>query len=474
VTFRRLGFPAGWRESFRPGALLFLLLFVSFAPLFWNSYVYHNDLGFWIEHSGSGYYESGHLFLIRRPLGAVLLNLQTAIAQLFPSLVLLLAFRLFTLVLVVCLGILVNRLLEQHTGLPRLHRAAFVAALLLQPSWLLTVMWTTNLIPGAIAYLAGLGGAIALDRVWARSPKLISRGMAVPALLIAASVLIYPPGALTFFWLPLIKVCFGTSTFRFRHFVRETVFFAAVSIVALTVDEVLIRPLACLGNTCQDWIEPGSTSYSLAPASDFVEKLGVLRDSLTTSLMSWANFAFDPLASSYPGIAAILILLLLTTVISIRQKKRNGTPIIVSATVILAILTGLNAANLVAKFSVVAFRTVSPDTILFGLILVAVLDSVRSIQIRKAIVGVCLAGCAVAAFGTAHHFTRYYSSGWHKLTSVTAAKNGCVLDPAGRTLQPEPELALFFQPQQSSAALHDFAYELFLPWTLWARCKVDH
>jgi hypothetical protein len=449
----------------RSTAVLFGVLLVAFAPLFFFKYSYHNDLGYWVGLPGSGYYESEHLVLVGRPVGAALLNLQTAFVRLFSSIYVLTFLRLVSLGLVAFLGAMLNRVLIEKTSLSRLQRIAFIGAMLLQPSWLLTVMWTTNLIPGAYAYVAGLGAAVALDRGQQSGP----RRWIIPTVLLAISLYCYPPGAVSFFWIPLIHASLGNTKYQIRTFANAFGFFALVSLVCGVIQIFLFRPMICGGNRCRTWATDG-VLYSLQPVEDFVRKSSVLMDSLATTVASWANFGVNPTTHPSLELAAMLALAIAIGVIAMRQRRQVGTPLIVTVVLIVAILVLLNAANLVSKFSVVAFRTVSPNTILVGITLVVITDYPG--RMRKPAIGVVLVAFALCAFATAYHFAGYYAKGWSALTTSTQTRYGCDEDPIGVATMSDPTLARFLQPQQSGVAINDFGYEVFLPWALRGRCKV--
>lgn len=453
------------------------LVFAAFAPLLWTRFAFHNELGFWVGPPGSPFYESGHLILIGRPLLAILASLQKAVLQPFDSLLALQIVRVLSMTLLVLLASLLNRFLAVESNLTRVERIGLITISLLQPSWLAAVMSSGNMLPGVFSYLFGLLGSMVFMRALESGsmPRKLNRGAAAFVLL-GIAFYSYPPGALAFFWLPLVQEIFGKQRPSRRRFAGTALFFGIACAILLAVDSLLIEPTLCRIISCWTWADPTSNEYSRAVSFDLAAKAAVIVDSLQLVSMSWANLAIDSSLhpASYVAVAAMIVAMLL---LCGTRRRREGPasgfdwelPIRVA---ILAVF--LNLANLATGFAIIAFRTVAPSTILLGTLFVLLLERVGRKVWRPYLTFSAIAVLVGCAFATTSHFSGYYRTATENLLAAPKFAETCKAETKDfRWVYSDPNLLQFFGPRQGRGNYSDLGLEVLIPWALPGACRLS-
>lgn len=349
---------------------LFMLMSISCLFIIVHKYVYHNDLGFWCNDNSpfAAHAESGHLIFFGRPLGAMLLNLQTILIRNSHTIYMINIVRVISIILFLGLACLVDYTLIKYTILNKQKRFLLITIMFIHPSWFISLIWASNLLPGIGSYILGLLAALSLQPFSLNSEVfsiLNKKRILLASLLLVSSFYIYPAGALAFFWLPLICWSIGSHKLRVIELLKMFVFFGIVCSLGLLIHYLILKPILCHVTACTTWIAPDSTEYSLKIVSDIFAKILVLWNSVAIVSGSWFLFFYDT-----PVIAALIGFAFIIVAVFPSPKNRifsSNYDKLISISICCIFFLTLNLHNLITNSSVVAFRTVSPLTILLAI-----------------------------------------------------------------------------------------------------------
>lgn len=412
----------------------FWLLLLAFSPCFYFSFVYHNDLGFWVDSGWLPHLESGHLILFARPIGAILLDLQTNFLRLFPFVSVLNIFRFFSFLSLIGMLFLLRQIARIHTALTETQIQIMLLTLALQPAWLESVFWVTAYVPSLFSYICALGAAVLFDPASSGKSQPSLRRIIVAALLVVISFLCYPVGTCSFFWSSLLFVCFRQASLSNRQtfalVLRAVVFFALTCSLALILDRFLLKDLACTHWTvCRTWIPADSTEYSTQLILDPWSKLNTLLSLLKLSTASWFPLwqTLD-IFTSLPGVALLIFAFVPT--------DRTGRNVVwklsswgVAFFWFFSFLILLNSPNLITRGAVVAFRTTAPNSILLAigaLKTLRLISGTRAWTMRFNIMAASLISIlVVSCFLSACRFLSHYEIGWESVAKDSEVQQIC-------------------------------------------------
>lgn len=223
-----------------------------FTPVFFGNFAFHNDYRIWeYNHTNFwfGYPESKHLFIIGRPLGMLLLNLQLLPIQTMHGVWISQSLN------VVILGFLAVSCFYFFQKYIRIHIfcAAILAILLISlPSMTINAIWITNLVPCIIPLFLTIIAQIILQRP---HPSYKLAGV-----LLFLSLLIYPPATLFFTTLTFSKFIFApidTTQNNLKKIINEVILIIVVCIIYFIFLKILKSLLLATNFAGIDW----STAY---------------------------------------------------------------------------------------------------------------------------------------------------------------------------------------------------------------------
>lgn len=431
-------------KSLKLNWLFIAVLFISFVPTLFFRFQYHNDLGYWLDREFGPHPESGHLFYFGRSLGGILLDLHTNILKLFPTLTALTVSRFVSLIFLAVLFYLVEKILTKYTHLSAIHRTIFLLILALQPSWFEAFVWTSNLIPGIIAYIL----AVSAFLVYPKEIKTKWSRYLTPAALLASSFLIYPPGACSFFWGPFILCCFGKENYKFKKVIFDGLFFCAVCVLCLIFHKLVVAGVVCdnYWAKCATWEPENSKEYSWAIITNPLEKLGTLWNLTAITTLSWsALITKGTVLTVLPGFALFVFAFGPDT--RAHEHKMTWQTWARGLCYSLMFLLIFNAPNLVTHGEVIAFRTVAANTIFFSVGLIKLLSLIRYRPIQNTlsilIVGVCVGLCIFVSTKFANHL----QTAWKEVITDAEVRNVCTIGPkVGPKFAAIPAIQKYLKP----------------------------
>jgi hypothetical protein len=264
------------------GGLALTLLAVVAAPVFYAGYAIHNDYYAYL-YQGCCFPETNFLFLIARPLGAILLNVQFFLISGIEALR---AARIagFGLLFLVFLFTYRKFVAIQPEQKFLAWLAAFLIAIL--PGFLLNTIWVANHVPGLIGVLVAIWAYYLVDAAGPENVRARLRGYVVLFL----SFLIYPPAAYYFLVFTVWKGLFGNQPAI--RIIPEVAALAAMSLAYLLFAKFINHPLAVFLSSEKDLLAISTSPYSLALAGSLAGKAEVLRDVVHIGLGLWGADIF--------------------------------------------------------------------------------------------------------------------------------------------------------------------------------------
>jgi hypothetical protein len=279
--------------------LLALAALLVFLPAFVNDFGIHND--YMMGYPRHWTWETRNLKLVGRPLGALLIDIQS---QLYTTVAGLRVQRFVSFLLSIAAGALVFRHFWKRIPLPPLWAAGATFCILLLPTVQVQVLWATNLPPGSIAMLLTVTtyyvlGQAFLDRDWtAGALGRVAAAMAV----FVATALIYPPTALFLLAFPFAHLAFMPleewPKVRRRIF-RDLLFVVVGLLIYFLIAKVYVAAEATAtpeNRRHMEWILKESP-YRLAVAIDVWSKIPLLYHMLVLGLSGIWHLAFDTWAA---------------------------------------------------------------------------------------------------------------------------------------------------------------------------------
>ena len=287
--------------------LSLIVLIIIALPVFYGGYAIHNDYYVYL-YRGCCFPETNFLFLIGRPLGAILLNVEFGLlgglealrwARIFGFVLLFLIF-LFTYIKFVSIQ-------------PERKFLAWLTALLISilPGFLLNTIWVADHVPGLVGTLTAIWAYYLCDTDDANG-KNNTLGYAVLFL----AFLIYPPSAYYFLVFTVWKSLFGDL--QLRAIALDNLVLIIMSVAYLVFAKFINLPLSLPFSPDYAVHAATSSNYSLNLNDDILEKGKVLASLGQIAVGLWGADIFPK-----PWRFVILAILL---AIPYKHLRRNPTP----------------------------------------------------------------------------------------------------------------------------------------------------
>ena len=418
---------------------ILLIFFLTFSPCLIFTYVYHNDLDFWMHVGWVRHVEAGHLVYFSRPVGALLLDIQTNLIRMVPDALLLNGFRVFILFNLILMAAMLDWFLKNELSLKKQERVLVVLGTFLQPSWLLAVIWCSNYVPMVFSHLLGLAAGLLLyHQANEGDQKLLKKILRIflAGVLLAISVLSYPPAACAFFW-PLCLVYLIRGDFKkYKGFFRDGIFFGVSAGAALLFHRFVLKDLFCnFWVQCGTWIPPNSREYSLTIVSNFENKQIVFADILKLVMSSWAAFTGQDTLKLLAVCAMLAGLIFEFSSTGLKKWKKSEILFFLKKTCFRAVFLFLiflilNSPNFVTEGSVVVFRTIAASTILLGIAFLRLTARIAQAHLRTGAVSLLCLLLVVSGFLSAYSQSERYSIIWNVPFSDPAVSRVCAKGPA--------------------------------------------
>ena len=264
------------------GGLTLVVLTIVALPIFYGGYAIHNDYYVYL-YDGCCFPETNFLFLIGRPIGAILLNAEF---QFLTGLESLRIARIFGLGLLFLIFLYTYRKFVSIQ--PQQQFFAWLAALLIAvlPGFLLNTIWVGNHVPGLIGTLVSIWSYYLIDGAAPGDRRRKAQGYAVLFL----SFLIYPTSAYYFLVFTVWKALFGGRPIK--EIILENIALVFLSIGYLIFAKYLSFPLVVLLSP-EEGVRTITTShYSLNLASSLLSKANELRDIAHITFGLWGADIF--------------------------------------------------------------------------------------------------------------------------------------------------------------------------------------
>jgi hypothetical protein len=410
----------------------FALLAVAFAPALLMVYVYHNDVNFWMHPFWTRHVETPHLVYYFRPIGALLIDIQTNLIRLVPSLLILNFVRFLALLMVVASAKIVNKFIEDNLEVKPAVRRMLIVATFLQPTWFIVVAWLHSFMPAVLTHLLSLWASWIFFSSLGKGNLPRVRPAAAAGVLMTIAVLIYPPGACGFFWLPLTALMFGRDRRAMKFALSSTVFFGICGVVSLAVHRFILKDLLCGSWTqCYTGFEATSREYSLVLATSLLEKFFVLMDVISMHGASWLmlieGLLFDPLF-----VGPILLIGLFIIAPKFKSGKLAGLDFRAMAYnfgVLTAFALIFNAPNLVTTGNVVVYRSTCVNSLLFGIALANLLGFVKNKKFQKVAVAAMATLLTFSSMIIGYQRLNRWAGEWHNAFNYPGTEEICQRGP---------------------------------------------
>lgn len=411
-----IGTPNDWRY----GAMIVVLLYVSFSPYLFFDFAFHNDFEIWAYANKvccSGFPEAPHLINIGRFLQ---LYLQGIYLWFFTDLGSLAFGRAFGIAFA-CIGAIMLSCAARKNGMDKLSSAAFGAAVFLLPPAQVNLGWVTNFVPGLFnAVLVLYAASIFPDLqpiLRKEQPAQIQFGGC--AILLLATLFIYPP-TIGFFLLPLmIRILYsGFAKREDRLHAAYTFIFFALTCTAYFLLHRLVF-MKIFGITF-----PASSFYRFDVAIELWENFTKFFYDIFPVMLNLWNPA--PLS----GIAAVILFLIVAPAafliyracqISSPRKVLARSAII--AVVLFVLFLGINVPGLVVIGRPPSFyRAWHPGTAAVLLLLFHRVDLIPQQVIKKGIIFAFLSIGCFFSFDSSLHLATTLSKQFKYATAQIGAQ----------------------------------------------------
>lgn len=361
--------------------------------MFFFQFAYHNDLGFWAYGEPGKdhhmFWETGHLVIFFRPVGAVILNLMGWILREFRGIETLTYARAYNLILLIALALLITEWLSRKISITSRERFLFSIFTFLHPAWFLSTSWIAQSMQGLYSIGASqVGAMIYIEALRIRKTSLFL----ISGFLIVISFYIYPPGTMAAF-LPFIlgNILKSSSenrshekTFSIYSILKFGIFFGAACGFALAIHRPFIQPLLCEPGPgriwCASWVDQNSPTYNLSLATNLEAKFNLIPDLLRANFGGWVTTVLGLESISLPLLAVLF------AICFVNSKKQVILQLVLG---IVAIVV-LSLPNLVTQGSILAYRNQIALTPLLGVIAIRASNSSRFANGFIHILGACL------------------------------------------------------------------------------------
>ncbi len=450
------------------------ILLLALSPSFLLTFIYHNDLSIWVESEWSRHVEAGHLVYFARPIGALLLDLQTNLLRMVPELWVLNASRFFSALTLLAIAWLLEKFLKERTQLSPFERSLVVLLTFLQPSWFLSVMWISNYIPVLWAHLLSLSAALLFLRPTSTSSarNLSLKGLALT--LQVVSILTYPPAACAFFWPLCVLGLLAVEKPRLKVIFSQLAFFAIAGLLALTIHHLFFKPLLC-GSwvECRTWISQDSTEYSWKLVSDPLAKIDVLEDMFGLLGLSWLALIPMSLNLQWFALLPLIAPLLERSLFSMNPSAWKSFAWKAGFLALMVLL--LNSPNLVTNGSMILYRTAAAGTLLIAIAWFQLTGLISSQKLKDA-TRILVAFVFVAlTFWVSWKQLGRYQMAWEKASQDPVVLEICSQGPEGfERLEDVPSLFEFTNAGQLSEINgRDFDLSVLFGGSLAALCHLQ-
>lgn len=319
------------------GIYFITLALINAAALFWP-YGFHNDYRVFEHPDWFFHPETPHLLAIGRPLGALLLELQTLSITGMNGLI---AYRVLSIVMVAAFAALLFGHIREKFLVRDSEALAFSFAVVLLPSMQINILWVANSVPGIVSVLFAFA-----------SYRLFSDRRLWPAITFAASsLLIYHAGFLFFSVLTLLSLVLPPrdKENQVPQVLWEVAFVVAACVVYMVFTLLVWKFfLVTFGPSYFSgyYKHLANTQYSLGLGWDIRPKVHQIVDMIGMTGSLW-------LASASVAGVAVAVLCIVTTAILIGWR---------SALLMLVLLGLISSPIITAPVSFeVPYRTIFPQ-----------------------------------------------------------------------------------------------------------------
>lgn len=233
------------------------------------------------------FWESGHLVLFGRPLGAIFLFFQTHGLRYLREVEALTYARYFALFLLVVLGTTLNWILLLRTSLRRWERLLLLKFVFVHPAWLLGVMWVTSTVPIIVGNLLSVSAGCSFyyfyqDRALRSKKSFI--WLILAGLLLMGSFYTYQAATASFFWCLLVGLAFNSGIRKnLNEGLWTFAFFGIVCGASLLFYFPFGKNLICDSGLfyCVTWVGENDSAYSLTAPGSIAKKFLALHESMS-------------------------------------------------------------------------------------------------------------------------------------------------------------------------------------------------
>lgn len=315
-------------KKYKLSILLTFITFFAYLPLFTTKFGFHNDYSMLLVQQGDwlGYEESKHFFVLGRPLGAILVSIQSWFLNTIQDFSLM---RLVSYLLSLSTILIIARLLRNTCRLSSFWAKISAFSILTLPTIQLHILWSEHFFPGTFSLLlvAISYYLISINNIEEKQhPKYFN----LPYLLLSfflflTSLFIYPPTSVFIFSLIFAFLIFTPHKeclFTFRVALRQTLFYIIGLGVYRILDRHIIFPLAeqsGLFNTSTPIaLHETNSLYSHAINLNIFNKIPLLFKTLVLALKgTWSLLSFDA------GIWINIIIIGLSVFLILTQSPLN-------------------------------------------------------------------------------------------------------------------------------------------------------
>lgn len=364
--------------------LLAAIIGIGFLPILVSRFALHNDWSFlagdvrfpwWYR-----YPESDHLFIVGRPLGALLLNVQ---GLLVTSLGAMLASRFVAVAFILIAAWIMYRFLTGSLGASRFPATALAASIALLPPFELYAAWSTNLVPGALTVALSSALYLWLDRAWPDGPPTKPRADVI-AIVVALVLLmsIYPPTALFSLVFTVARLLLDGASAR-RVAVRDWLVSAASMLGYFVAGKFVFIPAAISINPsfAEGLSVVDSIGYAFSVTTDLTAKIEFLAHYMGLVLSLTPGTVLGPWAAA--GLAAIAILGWVA-VARARLTRDNVGTVVVTALFVAATFLLSTAPVAAAKGDITGYRLAAASEAIWLLVVLAPLFYLPQDRFRAA------------------------------------------------------------------------------------------
>ncbi len=371
-----------------PGLLVFLSILI-YLPALTVEFGFHNDYSMLLADRNNwlGFFESKHILMVGRAVGAVLATLQCWTMNRIADFTF---WRLLSLGCVLLFVILLARFLKKRCSLegPWAWLAGFLVMLL--PVTQMSVLWVAHFMPGSFNILLATGSYLLFEKargdgrlIGAAVPPVRSIPLlALAFVLFVAALFTYPPTALTVFIFTFAVVLFSPSA-RWpqarRTFIGDAVFWGLGMLAYRIIDRMIVYPWGVLD---AKFHIPTQVEYNMRLTSHWAAKFQLLLNSLLDAAAGTWHLLLGEVGA---GILLFIVSWGLFECFSRKQSACGSADLRIfweKAGMLAALLFLANLPSFLAEgcFKVLGYRVLWPASVMLVLVLGASLRYLNRLE----------------------------------------------------------------------------------------------